>query len=348
MGLHRFRVAAVRVALAVLMGLTIGSASAQGRELPVSAYKDVSLAINPSNPRIASSVEAGVPALLPNSQGQLPGALGALTWAFATGECGQERWGSFDTEAFARSNVQAFVAAGVGYMVATGGQAGAFTCASDQDMARFIARYDSPRLLGFDFDIEGEQTAEQVRSLAQRVRHAQGRRPGLQWRFTLATHAASDGSGRSLNRTGEMVLAAVREAGLVNAVINLMVMDYGPAEASVCVLRPDGRCDMGASALQAARNVYQRHGVQLAQIALTPMLGVNDVRENVFSVADAQHLAAQARALGLAGVHFWSLDRDRACGSGADGTVSALCHGLPGLAPLTFSRAFQTGAKAQP
>jgi hypothetical protein len=105
---------------------------------------------------------------------------------------------------------------------------------------------------------------------------------------------------------------------------------------------------MGASALQAARNVQRRHGVPLAQIALTPMLGVNDVRENVFSLADARHLATQARALGLAGVHFWSLDRDRPCVEGAEGSVSPQCHGLPGLAPLAYSQALRAAAQVQP
>lgn len=50
------------------------------------------------------------------------------------------------------------------------------------------------------------------------------------------------------------MLAAIREANLVAPVINLMVMDYGPASASACVVKA-GRCDMGASAIQAARNL---------------------------------------------------------------------------------------------
>jgi len=73
-----------------------------------------------------------------------------------------------------------------------------------------------------------------------------------------------------------------------------MVMNYGPAEARWCVLktgagRTDGpggaSCDMGASALQAACNVAA----------------------NLFTPADAQTLLSGARALGLAGVHWWSL-----------------------------------------
>lgn len=283
-------------------------------------YKDVSIDIDTATARIAA----------------LPEGLRRVTWAFATGECGQERWGSVDSETFARVNVEAYRRSGTRYIVSTGGEAGIFTCSSDDGMARFAARYDSPQLIGFDFDIEGRQTPEQIGSLMQRLRVLQQRRPQLRLSFTLATFAASDGSGRSLNALGERTLQAIREAGLANAVINLMVMNYGPASAAHCVVRDD-RCDMGASALQAARNLHQRHGVPLSRIALTAMLGVNDVVANVFTPADAATLARGARELGLAGVHYWSLDRDRPCPPDA-ARVSPICHALPGVDKLAFTR----------
>lgn len=328
---------------ACCLGLVVAAAhtvaGAAGPAFLVSAYKDVSLGTDPAQPRIATAVAGGPAALLPDAAGRLPAGLPSLTWSFATGPCAQERWGLFDAARFARLNVAAFALAGLPYFVATGGQAGIFTCDSDADMDAFVARYSSPQLLGFDFDIEGEQTAEQITSLMQRIRHVQRQRPALQWRFTLATHAASDGSGQSLNRTGQAVLAALDAAGIEHAIINLMVMDYGPASPKVCVVGPTGRCDMGASALQAALNVHRKHGVPLHRIALTAMLGVNDVRDNVFTPDDARRMARDARAQGLAGVLFWSLDRDRPCPADQTGAVLPTCHGLPGLEPWAFSRA---------
>jgi hypothetical protein len=284
------------------------------------AYKDVSIGIDAGSPLIAA----------------LPASLRSVSWGFATGECGDERWGGFDTEAFARLNVEAYRRSGTGYIVSTGGEAGVFTCSSDQGMARMLARYDSPQLIGFDFDIEGKQTPEQIAALMHRIRWLQGQRPALRISFTLATFASSDGSGRSLNALGERTLRALREAGIEGAVINLMVMNYGPAGAANCVVK-DARCDMGASALQAARNLHQSHGVPLSQIALTAMLGVNDVVSNVFTPADAQALARGARQLGLAGLHFWSLDRDKPCPGGA-AMVSPNCHGLAGIEPWSFTK----------
>lgn len=274
----------------------------------------------------------------------------ALTWAFASGECGSEQWGGQSAQAVADANVPAFVQAGIGYIISTGGQGNMFTCASDEGMARFVERYASPQLIGFDFDIEAEQTPQQVAALVQRIATAQQKWPKLRMSFTVATHAASDGSRHSLNLMAQTVLEAVRASGLQGYALNLMVMDYGPAARDVCVLvRQAGkarksRCDMGASALQAARNVHEKYGVPLEQIELTAMIGVNDVVENVFTVRDARTVAQGARRMKLAGVHFWSLDRDTPCRTPVKG-ADALCSGMAGVPAGAYRQAFAAGGQ---
>ena len=322
--------------------LLVGALSAL-LALPASAfvfgpYKDVSLFVDATDHRIASAVD-GTRRLLPAADLLPPGA--TLSWGFAIGECGRETWLGVEADAFARANVPAFAAAKASYIVSTGGETGVFTCATEAGMTRFIQRYDSPMLRGFDFDIEGKQTPDQIDALVRRVKAAQQRHPKLRWSFTLATWAASDAGGASLNPLGISVLAALKRHGLHDAVINLMVMNYGPASAANCVVRgngAEGRCDMAASALQAARNLNAKYGVPFGRIAITTMLGVNDVAENVFTLTDAVTLAQGARALGLAGLHHWSLDRDRSCAP-AGNALSPTCHSLDGLQPLQFTRA---------
>jgi hypothetical protein len=191
-------------------------------------------------------------------------------------------------------------------------------------MEQFVARYASPMLLGFDFDIEAGQTPEMVRSLLQRIKAAQLRRPPLRISSTVATHAASDAGQASLNAQGQQVLAAIREVQLAPYFINLMVMNYGPAKPANCVVR-EGRC-----------------GIPKAQIEITAMLGINDVVENVFTPADATALARLVRQEQLGGLHFWSLDRDRPCANGAT-AVSPTCSSLNTHSALPFSRAFAEG-----
>jgi hypothetical protein len=290
------------------------------------AYKDVSLGIDAATPRIAE------PAWLP-----APRHGDALVWAFATGECGQERWGpGIDTEAFARLNVAAHEAAGRDYIVSTGGAVGVFTCDDDAAMQRFVERYAGPRLVGLDFDIEGAQTPAQIEALVQRAKAVRARWPALRLSFTVATHAAADGSRRSLNATGEAVLASLRRARLDDAVINLMVMNYGKPDVRWCVPHR-GRCDMARSARQALANVHLKYGLPYNRLAVTVMLGENDVEANVLGPADAAAVARHARRLGLAGLHWWSLDRDRPCPPG-EPRLSPRCHALPGLEPGRFAR----------
>jgi len=120
--------------------------------------------------------------------------------------------------------------------------------------------------------------------------------------------------------------------------------DVPPEVSANCVVVA-GRCDMGRSAVRAARNFNAAYGVPFGRIELTPMIGINDVTANVFTLDDAATLARFVRAERLAGVHFWSLDRDGSCVNDA-AVVSSTCSGLRGLSPLAFTRALR-GARAQ-
>ena len=209
---------------------------------------------------------------------------------------------------------------------------------SDAGMEAFIARYASPRLVGIDFDIEGKQPPAMIESLVQRATAAQRKHPQLRFSFTLATLAASDGSRASLNALGQSVLQAIRAYGLASYTINLMVMDYGPPQPSNCVVAK-GACDMGRSAIQAAENLNALHGVAFSRIELTPMIGVNDVPLNDLTLDDAKVIARYAKDKGLAGVRFWSLDRDQPCPRPPSG-ASPRCSGIENAPALGYSAAF--------
>jgi hypothetical protein len=106
--------------------------------------------------------------------------------------------------------------------------------------------------------------------------------------------------------------------------VNLMTMDYGSPSAGVCVVSA-GTCAMGQSAIQAVYNLHDKWGVPYSGIELTPMIGRNDVSGENFTLADADALSGFARSQGLAGVHYWSYDRDIDCAVGA---ASATCNSM--------------------
>lgn len=315
-----------------------GSGSASG--LLFSPYKDVTINLNWNTNTMRTAV-TGTPIPVVGAGSlvatQLPN-LGAITLAFASGECGSESWGGIPAASFASANIQPLVDAGVDYVVSTGGQAGSFTCSTPSGMAQFLARYMSPHMVGVDFDIEGGQTQTQINSLVSNAAYAHTLYPNLRFSFTLATLASSDGSYGGLNGVGDMVVRAVQAANLPNYTINLMVMDFGGASPGVCVVS-NGKCDMGQSAIQAVVNLEHTYGIPADRIELTPMIGVNDVSSEVFTTADIDTVTNYAVSQGLAGLHYWSLDRDTPC-QGNNDHASPTCNSVNGTTPLQYTDRF--------
>jgi chitinase len=313
-----------------------GTGSVNG--LLFSPYKDVTINMNWNTYQMQSAVEGsdipvvGSGSLVSDYIPKLP----AITLAFATGECGSENWGGVSGADWAAENVPQLQAAGLDYVVSTGGEAGTFTCDSTADMESFIATYASPHLVGIDFDIEGGQSESDIQSLVDAAAGAQSQYPNLQWSFTVATLGASDGSYGGVNSLGNEVVEAVLGSGLNNYVINLMTMDYGSASPSVCVV-VNGSCEMAQSAIQAVENLEHTYGIPASKIAVTPMIGMNDTTSETFTIADVDTLTSYVVSNGLAGLHFWSLDRDTPC---SDDYASPTCNSISSSTPLQYTDEF--------
>ena len=116
--------------------------------------------------------------------------------------------------------------------------------------------------------------------------------------------------------------------------VNVMTMDFGSGAAP----KPQGK--MGAYCIQAATSLhgqlkilYKKHGAprtdaQLwAMTGMTPMIGMNDVKTEVFTLADAKQVLTfgQNKQLGL--LSFWSLNRDNPCPTST--TVQLKCSSSP-------------------
>jgi len=310
-----------------------------GSKLLFSPYKDVTINLNWNTNvmQTAAATGSSIPVVGSGSlYSNYVTDLSAITLAFATGECGSENWGGVPGATFASANITALSSAGLPYVVSTGGQAGTFTCGSTANFATFLSRYMSPQMVGVDFDIEGGQSAADINNLVAAAVYGQSLYPNLRFSFTLATLGASDGSYGGVNSLGDTVVKAVKASSLTNYTINLMTMDYGSASASVCVVS-GGSCDMGQTAIQAAVNLEHTYGISPNKIELTPMIGVNDVSSENFSVANADTITSYAVSNGLAGIHFWSLDRDTPC---SQSTASPTCNSVSTSTPLQYTKRF--------
>lgn len=346
MSKHSFASAYLAISLFLAVWLTscatpgggIGAPPRAMKQFVYSPYLYINLPPQMAAPTFMNSMLERVRSMIGLPGDDFPEGVKALTLAFATGECGAERWDDLSARQMVDAQLKKLLRARVDYVISTGGADGVFTCSSEQGMEKFIAHYDSHRLIGFDFDIEASQSEEVINNLIKQIHGASQRHPHLRMSFTLATVSATEPGRPTLNAHGAMVMKAIERVGLKNYFINLMVMNFGEATPENCVVEGK-RCAMAASAIAVARNFAKEYLVPLQQIELTPMIGVNDLVENVFTLSDAQKIASFVHVNDLGGLHFWSLNRDGMCPPGPR-VVSPVCHSLPGVGSLAFTNAF--------
>ncbi|GGT15929.1 sugar hydrolase [Streptomyces kurssanovii] len=221
--------------------------------------------------------------------------------------------------------------------VSFGGAAGhelALNCSSADDLAKAYGKViDTYKLTKVDFDIEGAalpDTAANSRR-SQAIAQLQKSHPGLNVSFTLPVMP------EGLTQPGVDLVADAKKNGVRVDAVNIMAMDYGPAYSG----------DMGEYAIQAATATQaQIKGVlglsdaaAWQAVAVTPMIGVNDVVTEIFKVDDATQLVKFAESKNLGWLSMWSSTRDKQCAGGEKPAADATCSSIL-QEPLAFTKAF--------
>ena len=299
----------------VLVAFFSATASAQ---IFFSPYKDVTLNANWNTGEQQSAVTGTTEAVT----SAMPGSNSTLSWAFATGTCGSENWGGI-TPGLEASNVQDFVSAGKYYVVSTGGSAGTFDCPSNSGMQTFMNTYNSPNMVGVDYDIELGQGQAIIDDLINSTKYAEQQYPNMRFSFTLQTEGSAT-TGSDLNSTGDTVMSEISRLGLGgNYYVDLMAFDYGSVSPGTCVVS-GSVCDMAQSAIAAAESLHSNFGTPYSHIELCLMEGQADAgTSETLSLANVDTIVAWAKSVGLGGIHYWSFDRDlpsAASSSTGDGT----------------------------
>ncbi|WP_327315268.1 glycoside hydrolase family 18 protein [Streptomyces sp. NBC_01235] len=237
------------------------------------------------------------------------------------------------------AQIGALRAKGGDVRVSFGGASGselATTCSSADALATAYGKVvDQFGLTKVDFDVEGgalPNTTANARR-AQAIAKLQQRHPGLDVSFTLPVMP------EGLTQDGVTLLSNAKANGVKVATVNVMAMDYGPAYSG----------DMGTYAEQAATATQAQvksvfglsDSAAWKAVAVTPMIGVNDVTSEVFKVEDATQLVAFAKSKGLGRLSMWSATRDKQCAGGAKNHADATCSSIL-QADSAFSKAFAT------
>jgi hypothetical protein len=232
------------------------------------------------------------------------------------------------------SLVRSLRAAGADVIISFGGANGEEPALHCPDPARLAAVYQSVidryEAKALDFDLEGEKILDQIsvqrRNLALAVLRAAN--PGLTISYTLPV-LPSGLDGKSLG-----VLTGAKRDGFNPDVINVLAMNYGASA--------DNGDQMGQNALMAASNtaLQVKAAGLTSQIGIIPMIGVNDVSPEVFTLADASLLASYAASNPyIARLSMWSVSRDNGSCAGSTAALPT-CSGIA-QATYAFSAIFQ-------
>ena len=271
---------------------------------------------------------------------------------------GQLGWGGLDALAISPSNsneqalairasIQAFQKAGGDVMISLGGMNGSSLAQvgarSGMNASTLAARYGEVmsqfQLNRLDFDIEGAALADDAATAlhSQALALLQQQNPHLEVWYTLPVLPTG------LTADGLDVVRIALAAGVKLDGVNVMAMDYG--ESAAPTSGPNAQT-MGAYAIAAAEATKGQLEALFAQfgqgfrwnmVGVTPMIGVNDITSEVFTLADAQLLEDFARSKGLGMLSMWSIARDN---PGSLGTASPTASGLNASAG-SFSAIFR-------
>jgi hypothetical protein len=265
--------------------------------------------------------------------------------AFITdgGSCTPE-WGGVDplTTNGVATQIAALRAAGGNVRISFGGEAGTELADDCSSLSALTAAYNTVindfSATMIDFDIEGaavDNTAGNTLR-AEAIAGLEKDHPGLQVSFTLPVLPTG------LTSDGVDVLTNAVSNGDSIAAVNIMAMDYGDGAAP----NPSGQ--MGTYAIDAATategQLNSVFGVSSSwdKLAITPMIGVNDTSDEIFTVANATQVAQFAASKGMAWTSMWSAARDVECSGGAQATASATCSSIV-QSPYAFMAAFNAG-----
>ncbi|GAB3600234.1 chitinase [Microbacterium tumbae] len=230
----------------------------------------------------------------------------------------------------------------------------AAACATADDLENaYRSVVDRYEVSTIDLDLEGpnlsdtaagQRRAEAIARLQRKTEDAGGE---LDVWLTLPTAATG------LTEEGLAAVRQLLETGVDLAGVNAMTMDYGAD------LGGRSMADVSIGALEAVNeqltSLYSGMRIALPSgsawriMGATPMIGQNDVADEVFTLADARLLNDFAAERELARISMWSVNRDRTCGPNyPDVTVvSDACSGVD-QGGRTFAEVLSAGFDEAP
>lgn len=226
------------------------------------------------------------------------------------------------------SRVSALKETGAKVRVSFGGASGkelAETCSSAAKLAAaYGSALDAAGSSLADFDIEGDALtdSDSVRLRSEAIALLQKRRSDLAVSFTLPVMPSG------LDDGGVALLESANDNAVQVSTVNIMTMNYGESYAG----------HMGQYAITSAKAAQAQlksvfgtsDSTAWRALALTSMIGTNDVSGETFTLSDAEQVRSFASSKEVAWLSMWATFRDQPCVKGNSEEDDALtnCSGV--------------------
>jgi chitinase len=194
-------------------------------------------------------------------------------------------------------------------------------CTNVADLAMaYTSVIDRYNITTVDLDLEGDNLADTAAAARRAAAVAQVQRAQRAAGKDLAVWLTLPVSPAGLAVDGQNAVRAALEKHVDLAGVNAMTMDYGSSRKT-----GQSMLDATTSALTQTQRqlgiLYRQAGTPLSdqtlwsKIGATPMIGQNDTKDEIFSLAAAKSLSYFVSQHKIGRVSMWSLNRDRTCGS---------------------------------
>ncbi|MFJ5974710.1 glycosyl hydrolase family 28 protein [Streptomyces sp. NPDC093060] len=240
-----------------------------------------------------------------------------LAFILSDGSCNPKWDGSRPlTGGTDQSTINAIRNAGGDVMVSVGGWSGAKLgekCSSASALAGAYQKVvNAYRLKALDIDIENTEWSNATvrQRVVDALKTVKAANPGLKTVITFGTTTGGPDS------TGVDMIKRAADSGLANDVWCIMPFDFG-----------GGTTDMGTLTTRAMEGLKGRvkaaygysDATAYAHIGLSSMNGKTDDSGERVRLADFKTMLAYAQQHHIGRLTYWSVNRDRPCGSGTDG-----------------------------
>ncbi|MFF4837896.1 chitinase [Streptomyces sp. NPDC001315] len=236
-----------------------------------------------------------------------------LAFVISDGSSCTPKWNGTEAigDSAVKSRISQLTKSGARVRVSFGGASGkelASVCDSASELAdAYGEALDAAGATQADFDIEGTRLtdSDSVALRSEAIAQLQQDRPDLEVSFTLPVMPSG------LDSDSVALLESANKYDVQVSVVNIMTMNYGESYTA----------DMGDYALTSAKATH----TQLKDVfglsdetawrgmALTSMIGVNDIDNETFSLSDAAQVRTFAEENEIAWVSMWSTFRDQQC-----------------------------------